>query len=213
MPPDLFADERRRIGLDPGAVLLGGFALGVADMLIAQIAEMARVSPVRHMETRGGKRMSVAMFNSGALGWVSDRSGYRYDPVDPETGAPWPSLPSAFKVLAASAAATMGYADFVPDACFVNRYVPGLRLSLHQDMDERDDLAPIVSVSLGLPATILWGGHARSDRSRRYQLAHGDVVVWGGPSRMIFHGVDVLKDGEHPANGALRYNLTFRKAR
>lgn len=213
MLPDLFADDQRRVALDPGAAVLGGFALGVADALIAQIAAMAKVSPFRHMETRGGKRMSVAMFNSGALGWVSDRSGYRYDPIDPETGAPWPPMPPAFRALAASAAAAMEYADFVPDACLVNRYVPGSRLSLHQDMDERDDAAPIVSVSLGLPATFLWGGHDRSNRPRRFQLAHGDVVVWGGPSRMIFHGVDVLNDGEHPATGALRYNLTFRKAR
>ena len=213
MQADLFADEQHRVALDPGAALLGGFALGVANALIAQIAAMARVSPFRHMKTRGGKRMSVAMFNSGTLGWVSDRSGYRYDSVDPETGAPWPPLPSTFKALAASAAAAMGYQDFVPDACLINRYVPGSRLSLHQDKDERDDAAPIVSVSLGLPATFLWGGHARSGRPRRHQLVHGDVVVWGGPSRMVFHGVDVLKDGEHPATGALRYNLTFRKAR
>lgn len=212
MTPDLFADARRHLVLTPGAVLLGNFAAADADELIAQIHRLSAASPFRHMETRGGKRMSVAMLNSGALGWVTDRSGYRYDPIDPETGKPWPPLTAEFLALARNAAMTAGYPHFVPDACLLNRYVPGARMTLHQDMDERDRRAPIVSVSLGLPATFLWGGHTRSAKVRRLGLIHGDVVVWGGPSRMVFHGIDTLKDGHHPATGAVRYNLTFRKA-
>lgn len=210
--PDLFPEERHHVVLDHGAALLGGFALAVADSLITEIQNLSTSSPFRHMETRGGKTMSVAMFSCGSLGWVSDRSGYRYDPVDPETGKPWPSLPTTFLELAGNAAAITGYPGFVPDACLVNRYVPGARLALHQDMDERDRQAPIVSVSLGLQATFLWGGRARTDKVRRHPLVHGDVVVWGGPSRMFFHGINALKEGEHPATGAVRYNLTFRKA-
>lgn len=213
MLSDLFADERRTIALDPGAALLGGFAWTIADTLIGQIHSISKPSPFRHMITRGGKSMSVAMTNCGALGWISDRSGYRYDPVDPDSGRPWPLIPDEFLQLAKDAAAMAGYADFVPDACLVNRYVAGSRMALHQDKDELDLAAPIVSVSLGLPATFLWGGHAREGKARRYQLTHGDVVVWGGPSRLAFHGIGPLKHGDHPATGAIRYNLTFRKAR
>lgn len=211
--PDLFADERRDVALGSGAAILSGFASDIAGDLVDQVRVMSVISPFRNMETRGGKRMSVAMFNCGALGWVSDRSGYRYDAIDPQTGAPWPDLPPLFLDLASRAASELGYRDFVPDACLINRYVPGARLSLHQDMDEQDHTAPIVSISLGLPATFLWGGLQRSDRPARHRLVHGDVVVWGGSSRMIFHGIDVLKDGEHPVIGAQRYNITFRKAR
>ncbi|HEX7687852.1 MAG TPA: DNA oxidative demethylase AlkB, partial [Burkholderiaceae bacterium] len=154
---------------------------------------------------------SVAMTNCGELGWVSDRRGYRYDPVDPGSGRPWPALPDAFLALARDAAERAGYPGFAPDACLVNRYGPGARLSLHQDRDELDLRAPIVSVSLGLPATFLWGGLDRAERTRRVPLRHGDVVVWGGPSRLRFHGVAPLKDGTHPFAGALRLNITFRK--
>ena len=164
------------------------------------------------MVTPGGWTMSVAMTNCGALGWVTDRSGYRYDPVDPESTRPWPNMPAVFTELAARAAAAAGFADFVPDACLINRYEPGARLSLHQDRDEYDYSHPIVSVSLGLPAAFLWGGPKRADRPRRVPLAHGDVVVWGGPARLTFHGVHTLKDGSHPLTGNLRYNLTLRHA-
>ena len=210
---DLFEDSRRHVPLGPGAVLLGGFALDMAHDLMAAVNEIAAVSPFRHWETRGGRRLSVAMTNCGALGWVSDRSGYRYDPRDPITGSPWPLMPPLFRRLAASAATAAGYGGYLPDVCLVNRYVPGARLSLHQDLDERDRAAPIVSVSLGLPAVFLWGGDARGDPVRRHRLFHGDVVVWGGPTRMAYHGVAVLKDGDHPLTGPVRYNLTFRKAR
>jgi alkylated DNA repair protein (DNA oxidative demethylase) len=156
--------------------------------------------------------MSVAMTNCGAVGWVSDRSGYRYDRVDPDTGRPWPPMPASFLRVALAAAAAAGFVDYAPDVCLINRYVPGARLSLHQDRNELDDEAPIVSVSLGLPAVFLFGGLKRTDRCARVPLAHGDVVVWGGPARMRFHGVLPIAAGEHPAVGRERINLTFRTA-
>jgi alkylated DNA repair protein (DNA oxidative demethylase) len=164
------------------------------------------------MVTPGGHRMSVAMTNCGDAGWVTDRTGYRYDANDPETGKPWPPMPAGFRDLAVRAAAEAGFAGFVPDACLINLYEPGAKLSLHQDRNERVRDAPIVSVSLGLPATFLFGGLKRTDPQRRLALQHGDVVVWGGPSRLAYHGVMPLKDGEHPALGRRRVNLTLRKA-
>jgi alkylated DNA repair protein (DNA oxidative demethylase) len=157
--------------------------------------------------------MSVAMTNCGALGWVTDRTGYRYDSIDPASGRPWPEMPPVFRELAALAAAQAGFAGFRPEACLINRYEPGARLSLHQDRDEKNYDQPIVSVSLGLPAIFLWGGLKRSDKAVRYRLEHGDVVVWGGPSRLVFHGVAPLAEGEHARLGRKRINLTFRKAR
>jgi alkylated DNA repair protein (DNA oxidative demethylase) len=152
------------------------------------------------------------MTNCGALGWISDRAGYRYAACDPQGGRPWPAMPDSFLELATSAAARAGFPGFVPDACLVNRYQPGARLSLHQDRDERDFSAPIVSVSLGLPAVFLFGGERRADRPLRVTLAHGDVVVWGGPSRLRFHGVLPLEDGRHRLVGRQRINLTLRHA-
>jgi alkylated DNA repair protein (DNA oxidative demethylase) len=169
-------------------------------------------APFRQLETPGGYRMSVAMTDCGPLGWVSDRRGYRYLSVDPQTGRAWPPMPEAFLRLATDAAARAGFPGFHPDACLINRYVPGARLTLHQDKDEQDLGQPIVSVSLGLPATFLWGGGTRSERPRRVPLEHGDVVVWGGPDRLRFHGVLALAEGEHPLLGPERINLTFRKA-
>jgi alkylated DNA repair protein (DNA oxidative demethylase) len=199
--------------LAPGAWVLRAFALDVAENLLAEIDRIAARSPFRHLVTPGGKAMSVAMTNCGALGWFSDRRGYRYTPVDPETGAAWPAMPAPFTTLARDAAREAGFDDYAPDVCLVNRYEPGTRLTLHQDQDERDHHSPIVSVSLGLPATFLFGGFARKDPQRRVPLVHGDVVVWGGPSRMRYHGVLPIRDGEHPSTGAQRYNLTFRVAR
>jgi alkylated DNA repair protein (DNA oxidative demethylase) len=164
------------------------------------------------MVTPGGYRMSVAMTNCGALGWVTDRTGYRYDPIDPETGRPWPQMPLSFRELAEGAAAIAGYEGFVPDACLINRYEPGARLSLHQDKNEGDFHQPIVSVSLGIPAAFLFGGPRRVDKPERVELTHGDVVVWGGPDRLRYHGVAPLKDRCHPLLGRYRINLTFRKA-
>ncbi len=204
--------EREVEPLEPGAALLRGFAVREEAALAAAIATIAAAAPFRHMVTPGGFRMSAAMTNCGRAGWVSDRSGYRYDPRDPDSGAPWPAMPRAFSDLAARAAAAAGFAGFAPDACLVNRYEPGARLTLHQDRNEQDFSAPIVSVSLGLPATFLWGGRKRTERARRIPLASGDVVVWGGPARLVFHGVAELPEGEHPLTGRARLNLTLRKA-
>ncbi len=164
------------------------------------------------MVTPGGREMSVAMTNCGRVGWVTGRAGYRYDAIDPATGRPWPAMPPTFEDLAGEAARSAGFGHFRPDACLVNRYAPGARLSLHQDRDEQDFGQPIVSVSLGLPAIFLWGGWARADRARRVGLSHGDVVVWGGPDRLRFHGLNAMPEGEHPLTGAFRFNLTFRRA-
>ena len=199
--------------LAPGACVLRGFALEVAEDLLAAIDRIAAVSRFRHLVTPGGQPMSVAMTNCGMVGWFSDRHGYRYVQIDPETGQPWPMLPDAFASLARHAARAAGFDDYAPDVCLINRYEVGTRLTLHRDHDERDRRAPIVSVSLGLPAVFLWGGLARKDPQRRVPLTHGDVAVWGGPSRMRYHGVLPIKDGEHPLTGARRFNLTFRLAR
>ena len=176
------------------------------------LQQVEAVAPFRHMVTPGGYRMSVAMTNCGQAGWVSDRTGYRYDAVDPDTGSGWPPIPAVFEHLATGAARAAGFADFTPDVCLINRYEPGAKLSLHQDKDERDFSAPIVSVSLGLPAVFLFGGLRRSDRPRRIRLESGDVVVWGGPARLVYHGVAPLAEGEHSLTGRCRINLTFRKA-
>jgi DNA oxidative demethylase len=196
-----------------GAVLLRGFARSFEADVIAALRDIAAQAPFRHMHTPGGHQMSVAMSNCGSFGWVTDRTGYRYDPNDPETGTPWPAMPPSFRALAGQAAAAAGFEEFSPEVCLINRYAPGARMSLHQDKDELDLGAPIVSVSLGLPAIFLFGGLKRSDKTRRFRLEHGDVVVWGGPARLVFHGVAPLADGEHALMGRQRINLTFRKAR
>jgi DNA oxidative demethylase len=214
---DLFAslpDVRpSREEIAEGAVLLRGFAGPFEADLIAELREIAEQAPFRRMSTPGGHQMSVAMTNCGHAGWVTDRSGYRYHGADPQSGKPWPAMPSSFQALARGAAAEADFAGFAPDACLVNRYEPGAKMSLHQDRDENDFAAPIVSVSLGLPAIFLFGGLKRSDKTQRYRLQHGDIVVWGGPARLAFHGVAPLADGEHALMGRQRINLTFRKAR
>ena len=197
----------------PGAVLLRGFALTLDEDLLQAVAAVTAAAPLRHLVTPGGYTMSVAMSNCGALGWVSDRSGYRYDKNDPLSGTPWPAMPTCFAELALHAAAEAGFDNFHPDACLINRYEPGARLSLHQDKDEGNMAAPIVSVSLGLPAMFLFGGLNRGDKPARYRLQHGDVAVWGGPSRLAYHGVAPLAEGEHARLGRQRINLTFRCAR
>jgi DNA oxidative demethylase len=213
MTPDLFQDEPRNVALAPGATLLGGFALAFEKPLLAALDEITAAAGFRHMLVPGGRRMSVAMTNCGQVGWISDVRGYRYDPIDPASGHPWPSMPTVFAELASGAASHAGFEAFAPDACLVNRYEPAARLSLHQDRDERDFEAPIVSVSLGLPAIFLFGGLHRSDPTARIAVRHGDVVVWGGPSRLRYHGVLPLEPGTHPLMGPVRINLTFRKAR
>jgi len=198
--------------LAPGAVVLRGFAVPVEALLLADIQDVIEQAAPRHMVTPGGFRMSVATTNCGALGWLSDRAGYRYGDRDPASGEPWPAMPDSFLRLARDAADAAGFAAFVPDACLVNRYAPGARLTLHQDRNERDFRQPIVSVSLGIPAVFLFGGLKRRDKPARIPLQHGDVAVWGGPARLRFHGVMPLKEAQHPSLGACRINLTFRKA-
>jgi alkylated DNA repair protein (DNA oxidative demethylase) len=214
MSADLFDDqpEPRREAITEGAVLLRGFARDEAERLIGAVDGIAAAAPFRRMMTPGGFTMSVAMTNCGAAGWVTDRSGYRYDRCDPRTGVPWPAMPPAFVDLARRAAAEADFADFWPDSCLINRYEPGARMSLHQDRNERDFAQPIVSVSLGLPAVFLFGGERRADRPRRMALRHGDVAVWGGRARQNFHGVAPLAAGVHSATGESRINLTFRAA-
>ncbi len=197
--------------LEEGAVLLRGLATAEAPALIAEVERIAQAAPFRHLVTPGGYTMSVAMTNTGRVGWVSDRTGYRYSPTDPDTDASWPAMPARFLDLAARAAAAGGFPDYDPDACLINRYAPGSKLGLHQDRDEKDAWAPIVSVSLGLPAVFLWGGKRRADPVRRLRVENGDVAVWGGPARFIYHGIAPLKDGDHPLTGSVRINLTFRK--
>jgi DNA oxidative demethylase len=219
MRPDLHSlaldqaqDGIRRIPLGTRAILLRGLARERAPELVAAIDSIAAISPFRQMVTPGGWPMSVAMTNCGQVGWVTDRTGYRYAAIDPATGRPCPEMPQAFADLATEAAAAEGFGGFHPDACLVNRYAPGARMALHQDRDERDFDQPIVSVSLGLPAIFLWGGKTRAEKPRRIPLIHGDVVVWGGPDRLTFHGVHALAGGEHALTGACRFNLTFRRA-
>jgi alkylated DNA repair protein (DNA oxidative demethylase) len=210
---DLFANiEPEQQPLGPGAVVLRSFAAADETELASALSEVTAQAPFRNMITPGGYRMSVSMTNCGPLGWVSDRQGYRYDAKDPVSGLLWPAMPEAFLKLATRAAQEVGFADFHPDACLINRYEPGAKLSLHQDKDEQDFTQPIVSVSLGLPAVFLFGALHRADKTIRVPLAHCDVVVWGGPSRLRYHGIAPLKEGHHPLFGPYRINLTFRKA-
>ncbi|WP_215404403.1 DNA oxidative demethylase AlkB [Janthinobacterium sp. JC611] len=215
----LFADEDQApaapVPLVPGSsasLLLRGFALPYLHEVLPALDAIVLAAPLRHMATPGGLRMSVAMSNCGALGWITDGRGYRYARHDPASGLPWPPMPSVLLRLAREAALAAGYPGFTPDACLLNRYAPGARMALHQDRDECDFNAPIVSVSLGLPATFLFGGAERADKAARIALLHGDVVVWGGADRLRFHGVAPLKEGVHALLGAQRINLTFRKA-
>ncbi|WP_373000035.1 DNA oxidative demethylase AlkB [Marinobacter sp.] len=216
MTQDLFGELPPQQTVEPlmeGAVVLRQFALADAGALLEAIGRVTSEAPLRYMKTPGGHAMSAAMSCCGKLGWVTDTRGYRYQSDDPESGRAWPAMPSIFRELARRAAETAGFEGFEPDACLINRYQPGAKMGLHQDKDEQDFSQPIVSVSLGLPIVFQFGGLKRSERPIRVPLAHGDVVVWGGPSRMRYHGVLTLKAGEHPMTGACRYNLTFRRAR
>ena len=211
---NLFAELGREAAepLAEGAVILRGYAGASAPELMREVERIAAAAPFRHMVTPGGYRMSVAMTNCGRAGWISDAKGYRYDAVDPQTGRNWPAMPDAFLRLASGAASEAGLGEFEPDACLINRYEPGARLTLHQDKNEIDYTQPIVSVSLGLSAVFLFGGKSRKERPKRTKLESGDVVVWGGAARLAYHGVAALADGEHPLTGRCRINLTFRRA-
>ena len=208
----LTAIELRQEQLRPGPMVLRQFVVREETVLLSALEDVIARAPFRHMVTPGGLLMSVAMTNCGSLGWVTDRTGYRYDTIDPMSGLRWPPMPDAFLQLATNAAAQAGYSTYVPDACLINRYQSGARLSLHQDKNEQDFDQPIVSVSLGIPAVFLFGGLSRADKAIRVDLAHGDVVVWGGPARLRYHGVLPLKEGYHRLVGDSRINLTFRKA-
>ena len=218
IPLDLFNDlplspEAAQMSLAPGAVLLRGFAQSMDAELLRAVDAVIAQAPLRHMQTPGGYTMSVVTSSCGSLGWVSDSCGYRYAALDPNSGQPWPSMPGCFMDLAQRAAAQAGYDQFAPESCLVNTYAPGAKMSLHQDKDEKDLTAPIVSVSLGLPAVFLFGTANRKDRAQRYRLVHGDLVVWGGSSRLAYHGVMPLADGDHALLGRRRINLTFRRVR
>lgn len=195
------------------AVLLRAYALASVDALLAGLEDVLAREPFRTVYTPGGLPMSVQLSGCGDCVWVSDRQGYRYEPRHPASGRPWPAMPDAWRALAQDAAMQAGFPGFVPDTCLINRYTPGSRLSLHQDKDERDFSAPIVSVSLGLPARFVFGGLTRNAPAQRWPLFHGDVVVWGGADRLRYHGVLPLHDGHHPLLGRQRINLTFRRAR
>lgn len=217
MTLDLFSDDPtpHLPGIDtlaPGAKVLRSLAADQAVPLLAAIAAITTQAPFRHMTTPGGQQMSVGLTNCGALGWVTDRSGYRYTTTDPSNDRPWPAMPEVMSQFATRAAAAAGFDDFAPDACLINRYLPGTRMSLHQDKDERDNAHPIVSVSLGVSAVFLFGGLSRREPAQRIPLRHGDVVVWGGPSRLRYHGIQPIKLSHHSLTGKIRFNLTFRKA-
>lgn len=214
---DLFADaepeqqpSREQIGEQ--SYVLRGFALPWLERLLPALEAVLTAAPFRQMVTPGGFTMSVALSSCGTFGWTTDRSGYRYTRHDPQTGQPWPRMPEVFLQMAQAAAQAAGFSEFVPDSCLINRYIPGAKMSLHQDKDEHSYAAPIVSVSLGLPAMFLFGGVARSDKSQRIPLLHGDIVVWGGVDRLRYHGVLPIKDGHHPRLGEQRINFTFRTA-
>ena len=194
------------------ACILRGYALSYVDDVLTELRTITQQAPFRNMVTPGGHTMSVALTSCGALGWTTDRRGYRYTRRDPETGQPWPALPAVFNRLAEGAALAAGFEGFRPDACLINRYLPGTRMSLHQDKNERDYQQPIVSVSLGMTATFLFGGMRRNDTPVKHLLFHGDVVVWGGEDRLRFHGIMPLKLNPHPVLASQRINLTFRKA-
>ena len=209
---DLFGAPGQRVVMGPQAVILPGFAIPWMDRLLAALEHVQAQAPFRRMSTPGGRRMSVSTTSCGELGWVSNELGYRYSAVDPESGRPWPALPECLLELTQAAASEAGFVHFLPDTCLINRYLPGARMGLHQDRNERDFNAPIVSISLGMPATFLFGGFNRSDRPARATLQHGDVAVWGGVDRLRYHGVLPLADIPHPQLGSQRINLTLRRA-
>ena len=209
---DLLSDlleKKQTIAKD--AYLLKGFAHLNQTALLADLAKVIEAAPLRNMVTPGGFTMSVAMTNCGEVGWVTDRKGYRYAEHDPISDEAWPKMPASFKQLAKQAASEAGFKHFNPDACLVNQYKIGARMSLHQDKDEQDFSQPIVSVSFGLHATFLFGGFERANKTNKHLLENGDVVVWGGESRLRFHGILPLKNGHHPELCDVRINLTFRK--
>jgi alkylated DNA repair protein (DNA oxidative demethylase) len=210
---DMFEDSQPcNLQVAENVYWLKAYALSSEKSLLADFESVIFQAPLRHMMTKMGSAMSAAMTNCGALGWVSDRRGYRYDANDPATNKSWPLMPASFRQLATLAAAEAGFDDFLPDACLINQYQVGASMGLHQDKNELEFNQPIVSVSLGIPAIFQFGGLARTDKTIKIPLKHGDIVVWGGDARLKFHGIATIKSNKHPIFGAYRYNLTFRKA-
>lgn len=196
-----------------GAVLLRGWAAVNDAQWLAAVRQVLAQQPFQAAYTASGLPMSVRTSNCGSWGWAASRSGYGYTRSDPDSGRPWPEMPIFLKLQAQALASAAGYLAFDPDVCLINSYELGAKMGLHHDADEKDKAAPIVSVSLGLPCTFVWGGLQRSDPVRSFALEHGDVLVWGGASRMVFHGVRPLRAGQHHLLGAQRWNLTFRMVR
>lgn len=214
---DLFAEQdlqqpARVERISDQAFALRGFALPKAKELLAALDSVLLQAPLRHMQTPGGYTMSARLSSCGALGWTTDRDGYHYSPLDPLSARPWPAMPGVFLALAAAAASSAGFSGFVPDSCLINAYAPGAKMSLHQDKNERCHTAPIVSISLGLPAIFQFGGFERSDPTQRIALFHGDIMVWGGVDRLRYHGVMPIKPGHHSLLGEQRINITLRQA-
>jgi len=208
---DLFAHEPQQ-KVAEGAWLLRGFALAFTSELLFEIQQVIAQAPLRTMHTPSGLPLSVQTTSCGDAGWVSDAYGYRYARRNSFAQKRWPAMPKAFSTLAQQAASAAGFKHYVPDSCLINVYNVGAKMSLHQDKNEKDFSQPIVSVSLGLPATFLLGGLARENATQKIQLIHGDIIVWGGPARLFFHGVLPIKAGRHPLLGERRINLTFRNA-
>lgn len=214
---DLFAEQdlqqpARVERISDQAFALRGFALPKAKELLAALNSVLLQAPLRQMQTPGGYTMSARLSSCGALGWTTDRDGYHYSPLDPLSARPWPAMPGVFLALAAAAASSAGFSGFVPDSCLINAYAPGAKMSLHQDKNERCHTAPIVSISLGLPAIFQFGGFERSDPTQRIALFHGDIMVWGGVDRLRYHGVMPIKPGHHSLLGEQRINITLRQA-
>ena len=214
---DLFAEQdlqqpARVERISDQAFALRGFALPKAKELLAALDSVLLLAPLRQMQTPGGYTMSARLSSCGALGWTTDRDGYHYSPLDPLSARPWPAMPGVFLALAAAAASSAGFSGFVPDSCLINAYAPGAKMSLHQDKNERCHTAPIVSISLGLPAIFQFGGFERSDPTQRIALFHGDIMVWGGVDRLRYHGVMPIKPGHHSLLGEQRINITLRQA-
>ncbi len=198
--------------IDNDAIILKGFVRAKANQLVKDAELISQQSPFRTMTTPGGGKMSVAITNCGHCGWLSDEHGYRYQQIDPVTHRSWPEMPQSFLKICAAATKAASFAEFMPDACLLNKYQADAKMGLHNDNDEHDLTAPIVSVSLGLDAVFLFGGKTRQSPTRKYLLSHGDVVVFGGQSRLNFHGISLIKPTyisddltDH------RLNLTFRK--
>jgi len=214
---DLFTDPRTPdlpVDLPRGVTLHPGFLDAQTQAALAEaVSHLASEAPFRLPRTRGQGIFSAAITNCGTAGWWSDQRGYRYMPHQPETDAPWPAIPALFREVVGRAVTGTPWAGFTPDCCLINFYGPGAKMGLHQDKDERDFAAPIITVSLGDSADFLVGGPQRSDKAQAFAFHSGDVLMMGPPSRMLFHGVRKVHAGTSPIPGvAGRYSLTFRKA-